>query len=168
MFHEAVVQNGTWERIKGNLVHRVVQEAAVVDEVQVVELFRFADPVQSVTVEVRCGEPLLMGEDRYYAAEIVVESGFVSGRVGLQVSLEDLDEWERCLAALQAEEGVEWPAGDRSAWLSVVPDDPVEVTVHDSPSTQIAVCVPIDVDAEWLRENRLRLAGFRKAIEGSS
>jgi hypothetical protein len=98
----------------------------VVDEVQAVELFRFEDPVQSVTVEVRCDGPLLMGKERYYAAEIVVESGFISGRVGLQVSLEDLDEWERCLGALQAEEGVEWPAGGRSAWLEVVPDDPVE------------------------------------------
>jgi hypothetical protein len=140
----------------------------VVDEVQAVELFRFADPVQSVTVEVRCSDPLLMGEERYYAAEIVVESDFVSGRVGLQVSLEDLDEWERCLDALQAEEGAEWPAGGRSAWVEVVPDDPVEVTVHDSPSTQIAVRVPIDVDSEWLRENRLRLAGVREAVARSS
>jgi hypothetical protein len=49
----------------------------------------------------------------------------------------------------------------------VVPDDPVEVTVHDSPSTQIAVCVPIDVGSEWLQENRLRLAGVRKAAAGS-
>jgi len=140
----------------------------VVDEAQVVELFRFADSVQSVSVEVRCGEPLLMGEERYYAAEFVVESGFVSGRVGLQVSLEDLDEWERCLDVLQDEEGAEWPAGGRSAWLEVVPDDPVEVTVHDSPSTQIAVRVPIDVGSEWLQENRLRLAAVREAVTRSS
>ena len=140
----------------------------MIDKVQAVELFRFADPVQSVTVEVRCSDPLLMGEERYYAAEIVVESDFVNGRVGLQVSLKDLDEWERCLAALQAEEGAEWPAGGRSAWLEVVPDDPVDVTVHDSPSTQIAVRVPIDVGSEWLQENRLRLAGVREAVARSS
>ncbi|WP_372351157.1 DUF5959 family protein [Streptomyces sp. KL116D] len=136
----------------------------MIDEAQAVELFRFADPAQSVTVEVRCSDPRRMEKERYYAAEIVVESDFVSGRVGLQVSLQDLDEWERCLGALEAEEGVEWPAGDRSAWLEVVPDDPVEVTVHDSPSTQIAVRVPIDVGPEWLRENRLRLAGVREAV----
>ncbi len=109
-----------------------------------------------------------MGAERYYPAEIVVESGFVSGRIGLQVSVEDLDEWERCLDALQAEEGAEWPTGGRSAWLEVVPEDPVEVTVHDSPSTQIAVRVPIDVGSEWLQENRLRLAGVRNAITRSS
>ncbi|WP_435221936.1 DUF5959 family protein [Streptomyces sp. Tue6028] len=139
----------------------------MVDEAQVVELFRFADPVQSVSVEVRCREPLLLGEDRYYAAEIVV-GGFVSGRVGLTVSQDDLEEWGRCLDALQAEEGAEWPAGGRSAWVEVVPDDPVEVTVHDSPSTQIAVRVPIDVGSEWLQENRLRLAGVREAVTASS
>lgn len=139
----------------------------MVDEVQVMQLLRFADPVQSVAVEIRCGDPLLMGNERFFAAEIVVESGFVSGRVGLRVSREDLDEWERCLAALEAEEEVEWPTAGRSAWLGVVPDDPVEVTVHDSPSTQIAVCVPIDVSSEWLQENRLRLAGFRKAVTDS-
>ncbi|MFB7165230.1 DUF5959 family protein [Streptomyces sp. NPDC056242] len=140
----------------------------MVDEVQAFELCRFADSVQSVTVEVRCGEPLLMEEERYYAAEIVVESGFITGRVGLRVSLEDLEEWERCLDALQADEGAEWPAGGRSAWLEVAPDDPVEVTVHDSPSTQIAVRVPIDVGSEWLQENRLRLADVRKAVTRSS
>ncbi|WP_326783255.1 DUF5959 family protein [Streptomyces sp. NBC_00151] len=91
-------------------------------------------------------------------SRIVLKSGFVNERVGLQVSHEDLDEWECCLDALQAEEGVEWPAGDRSAWADVVPDDPVEVTVHDSPSTQIAVRVPIDVASGWLRRSRSNAA----------
>ncbi|MGW5122856.1 DUF5959 family protein [Streptomyces sp. NPDC004069] len=136
----------------------------MVDGALTFELFRFADAVQSVAVEVRCGEPLAMGEERYYAAEIVLQSDLVNGRVGLQVSLEDLDEWEGCLDALQAEEGTEWPAGGRGAWLDVVPEDPVEVTVHDSPSTQIAVRVPIDVDSDWLEENRLRLDRVRKAV----
>ncbi|MFF7331915.1 DUF5959 family protein [Streptomyces sp. NPDC008150] len=84
------------------------------------------------------------------------------------MSLEDIDEWERCLDLLQAEAGAEWPAGGRRAWLEVVPDDPVEVTVHDSPSTGIAVRVPIEVGSEWLRENRLRLAGVREAVACTS
>ncbi|MEU5057486.1 MULTISPECIES: DUF5959 family protein [unclassified Streptomyces] len=137
------------------------------DGVQTFELFQFADTVQSVAIEVRCGGPLTLGEERYYSAEIVVKSGFVNGRVGLQVSREDLDEWERCLDALQAEEGVEWPAGGRGAWVDVVPDDPMEVTVHDSPSTQIAVCVPIDVASDWMKVNRLRLDRVRAAISAS-
>lgn len=137
-------------------------------EARTLELLRFADTVQSVTVEVRCAEPLAMGEERYFAAEIALHSGFVNGRVGLQVSLGDLDEWEHCLDALEAGEGTEWPAGGRSAWLDVVPEDPVEVTVHDSPSTQIAVRVPIDVSSAWLEENRLRWDRVRKAVAAFS
>ncbi|WP_327181244.1 DUF5959 family protein [Streptomyces sp. NBC_01334] len=140
----------------------------MVDEVQTFELFRFADRAQSVAVEVSCGAPLTLGDERYYPAEIVLQSGFVNGRVRLQVSREDLDEWERCLDALQAEEGAEWPAGGRSAWVDVVPDDPVEVTVHDSPSTQIAVRIPIDVASGWLEENQLRLDRVRAAVSASS
>ncbi|WP_448317596.1 DUF5959 family protein [Streptomyces sp. CO7] len=134
------------------------------------DLLRFQDRAQSVAVEVDHLALRGSGDERYYEARIVVRSGFVNGQVGLTVSLEDLDEWERCLDALQAFEaedeeewGVEWPAGDRSAWLEVVPEDPLEVTVHDLPSTQISVRVPID-DPDQLTENRLRLERLRKAL----
>lgn len=136
----------------------------MIDDAHTLELFRFADGVQSVTLRVACDAPMVAGEERYYAAEIVLESGFVSGTVGLHISGGDLDAWDRCLDALDAEEGAEWPPGDRRAWLSVVPEDPMEVTVHDSPSTQIAVQVPIDVAPGWLEENRLRLEHVRKAV----
>ncbi|WP_312870177.1 DUF5959 family protein [Streptomyces himalayensis] len=136
----------------------------MIDDAHALELFRFADRVQSVTLRVACDAPMVTGEERYYAAEIVLESGFVNGTVGLHISGGDLDEWGRCLDALEAEEGAEWPPGGRSAWLSVVPQDPLEVTVHDSPSTQIAVQVPVDVATGWLKENRLRLEHVRMAI----
>jgi hypothetical protein len=132
------------ERIKDTLVRHTFERQTVVTDAQTLELFRFADAGQSVTVEVRCGAPWTVREERYYPAEIVVQSNFVNGRVRLVVSSADLDEWERCLDTLEAEEGTVWPAGDRSAWI-IVPDDPFEVTVHDSPSTQIAVLVPVDV-----------------------
>ncbi|MFF4757246.1 DUF5959 family protein [Streptomyces sp. NPDC001292] len=99
---------------------------------------------------------------------MVRRSDFVDGRVRLTVSPGDLDAWERCPDALQDEEGAEWPAGDRSAWLDVVPEDPLEVTVHDSPSTRFAVRVPIDADSNCLKENRLRLEHVGKAITPSS
>ncbi|MFC8626741.1 DUF5959 family protein [Streptomyces anulatus] len=40
----------------------------------------------------------------------------------------------------------------------------VRMTVHDSPSTQIGVQVPVDVATGWLEENRLRLERVRKVI----
>ncbi|WP_335932193.1 DUF5959 family protein [Streptomyces sp. PTD5-9] len=134
------------------------------DDAQTLELFRFADREQGVTVRVACDAPVVMGEERYYAAEIALESDFVNGSARLYVSAGDLDEWERCLDALEAEEGAEWPPGGRSAWLTVIPEDPVEVTVHDSPSTQIAVRIPVDVTPGWLEENRLRLERVREAV----
>lgn len=152
------------EKIRGDLVHQA-HEAAVADEAQTLELFRFADPGQSVAFEVECGGPSTGGEVRYFSASIVLESDFVHGRVNLVVSVGELEDWERCLDALQAEERVEWPAGGRTAWLEVVPDDPVEVTVHDSPSTQITVCMPIDDTSDWVEENRLRLERVRNVVE---
>lgn len=55
-------------------------------EARKLELFRFADPGQSVALEVDCGEPLVTREEWYYAASLVVESDFVRGRVGLVAS----------------------------------------------------------------------------------
>lgn len=145
-------------------VRSLVYEVVVIDDAHALELFRFADRVQSVTLRVACDAPMGTGEERCYAAEIVLASDFVNGTVGLHISGGDLNEWGRCLDALEGEEGVEWPPGARSAWLSVVPEDPMEVTVYDSPSTQIAVQVPVDVTTGWLEENRLRLEHVRKAI----
>lgn len=66
---------------------------------RVVELFRFEDDYQSVAVEVNLGGVAGVAED-YYSAEIVAKSDFVNRRVGLAVTIEDLDAWERCLDAL--------------------------------------------------------------------
>ncbi|MFI2415815.1 DUF5959 family protein [Streptomyces sp. NPDC018947] len=136
----------------------------MVNDAQTLELFQFADEGQSVTVKVRCDAPWTNGEERYYQAEIVLQSSFVKGRVRLVVSPADLDEWERCLDALEAEEGANWPIGDRSAWMDIVPNDPFEVTVHDSPSTGIAVLVPVDVAEDWLEQNRILLERVRAAL----
>ncbi|PDP89491.1 hypothetical protein CQJ94_00635 [Glycomyces fuscus] len=69
----------------------------MVDATQTLELLRFADPGQSIAVEVECGEPLMSGEEGRFGAFIVVKSDFVHGRIGLVVSAGDLDDWERCL-----------------------------------------------------------------------
>ncbi|MFY7067835.1 DUF5959 family protein [Nocardiopsis changdeensis] len=147
------------------MTERMNGREAVEDEVQKLELFLFADPVQSVAVEVVCGDPLVMGEERYYAASIVLRSDFVNGHARLMVSVKDLDDWERCLDTLRGEEGTAWPKGDRTAWLEVSPEDPLEVIVHDMPSTQITVRMPIDDTSDWGEENQRRLERVRHAIE---
>ncbi|GAA1441186.1 hypothetical protein GCM10009602_15420 [Nocardiopsis tropica] len=136
----------------------------VTGEVRVLELFRFADPVQGVAVEVELSAPWKAGQERFLGARLVLESGFVNGRLALALSSGDLDDWERCLDDLHAEKRAVWPRGGRTAWLEVVPEDPVEVVVHDMPSTQIAVRMPIDVAEDWLEENRARLDRVREAV----
>ncbi|MGW8528921.1 DUF5959 family protein [Nocardiopsis sp. NPDC055824] len=133
-------------------------------ETRFLELFRFADRVQGVAVEVELSAPRKAGQECFFGARLVLESGFVNGRLGLTLSSGDLDDWERCLDDLHAENRALWPRGDRTAWLEVVPEDLVEVIVHDMPSTQIAVCVPIDVAEDWLEENRARLDRIREAL----
>ncbi|MGW4177635.1 DUF5959 family protein [Streptomyces rubiginosohelvolus] len=83
----------------------LVYEVVVIDETSALELFRFADSAQNVTLRVACDVPMVAGEEIYYAAEIAVDSGFISGTVGLHISDSDLDEWGQCLAALEADEG---------------------------------------------------------------
>ncbi|MFG3397906.1 DUF5959 family protein [Streptomyces parvus] len=56
--------------------------------------------MQSVIFRVTCDAPMVTGEERYYAAKIVVESDFINGTVGLHISEADLDEWSHCLDAL--------------------------------------------------------------------
>ncbi|WP_223830361.1 DUF5959 family protein [Nocardiopsis quinghaiensis] len=119
------------------------------DEARTWELLRFSDPGQSIAVEIGHGDPLPRGQERYCAAHIVLQSGFVNGRLGVLLSSQDLDDWERCLDALHAEERVErraalfpldltprldpgqpgtgmwetaWPAPTRSAWGFGVPE----------------------------------------------
>ncbi len=96
------------------LVRALVYEVVVIDDANALELFRFADRVQSVTLRVACDAPRAAGEERYFAAAIVMESGFVNGSVGLHISGAYLDEWGRCLDALEAEEE---PSGRPAAVL---------------------------------------------------
>ncbi|CAL9372924.1 hypothetical protein SUDANB121_00910 [Nocardiopsis dassonvillei] len=129
------------------------------------DLFRFHDPHRAVAVTVTVPDTPGAG---YMDGELVVESDFVRGRLRLAVTGADLDDWERRLDDLAADRAVEWPPSDRSAWLSVVPDDPFTITVHDTPSTQVEVRVPVEVREDWPQENRARLERVRRAWEAVS
>ncbi|WP_406200410.1 DUF5959 family protein [Streptomyces sp. NBC_01017] len=57
-----------------------------------------------------------------------------------------------------------WPSEGRTAYLTLVAEDPYVVEVHDASSTQISVRVPIDLKAEWLDSARERLAAVRREL----
>ncbi|WP_329304576.1 DUF5959 family protein [Streptomyces anulatus] len=139
-----------------------------------IELIRLADPSQSVTVRLRSTEPTLESLGvRYYDAEAVVTSGFVNGTVYLGFDSEDLSDWGWLLDAIEEDEQeadldepftADWPRSGRTAYLRFIADDPYVVEVHDGPSTQIVVSVPLDMREEWIAESRERLAAARAAL----
>ncbi|MBB6170433.1 hypothetical protein HNR23_000493 [Nocardiopsis mwathae] len=125
-----------------------------------IDVFRFYDPVQSVAARMYEDPDYEVRGRLVYPGEIIVESSFVEGRVRLCLSVRDLKEWSSCLQELENEEPVAWPTEERTARVEVVPDDPLVVTVVDSPSSQVSVRVPVDVDLdECLVENRELLKG---------
>ncbi|MFE1876432.1 DUF5959 family protein [Streptomyces sp. NPDC059496] len=139
-----------------------------------IELIRLADPGQSVTVRLRSTEPTLESLGvRYYDAEAVVTSGFVNGTVYLGFDSEDLSDWGQLLDAIEENEQeadldepftADWPRSGRTAYLRFIADDPYVVEVHDGPSTQIVVSVPLDMSEEWIAESRERLAAARATL----
>ncbi|MFC8866596.1 DUF5959 family protein [Streptomyces sp. NPDC057148] len=139
-----------------------------------IELIRLADPGQSVTVRLRSTEPTLENQGvRYYDAEAVVTSGFVNGTVYLGFDSKDLSDWGRLLDAIEENEQeadldelftADWPRSGPTAYLRFIADAPYVVEVHDGPSTQIVVTVPLDMSEEWIAESRERLAAAREAL----
>ncbi|MYS87892.1 DUF5959 family protein [Embleya scabrispora] len=138
------------------------------------ELIRLADSVQSVSVRLRSTTPTAESLGvRYYDAEAVVTSGFVNGTVHLGFDSEDLTDWSRLLEAIAGaeQEGgpvepvrADWPRAGSSAYLRFITEDPYVVEVHDGPSTQIVVSVPLDMGEEWIAESSERLAAVRAVL----
>ncbi|MGW2368395.1 DUF5959 family protein [Streptomyces sp. NPDC001667] len=135
------------------------------------ELIRLADGDQRISV--RLADRVPAWEPGYYAADIVITSGFVNARLRILVTLADLDHWAGALdrvetaELLSAEEDVltvDWPPAGNDGFLRFIADDPYVVEVHDSPQTQISVSVPLDLKEGWLPEARQRLRSVRAIL----
>ncbi|RRR69687.1 hypothetical protein EHS43_42060 [Streptomyces sp. RP5T] len=128
------------------------------------------DGMQSVAVRLLSPTP----QYGYYDAEIVIRSDFVNATVRTSFNADDLDDWAALLEAVEesdTEAGESddvltgnWPGEGRTAYLTFIAEDPYVVEVHDAPSTQISVRVPIDLKAEWLDGARERLVTVRRVL----
>jgi hypothetical protein len=141
----------------------------VTESAEPLELIRLDDGTQSVVVRVLSAQP------GYYDAEIVIRSDFVNATVRTDFDADDIGEWGDLLDAVedddadteQDEDDVfagNWPREGRAAYLTFVADDPYVVEVHDAPSTQICVRVPLDLKPDWIAESRARLTAVRRAL----
>lgn len=100
------------------------------------------------------------------AAEIVVDTPFVAGRVQLTLSRLRLTSWGEALDRLEAGEDIDWLHVQRgpsvSIHLSGKRDCP-EVVVEDDFISMTTVRVPIDLPADWIATHRRLLSAVLTA-----
>ncbi|WP_328551420.1 MULTISPECIES: DUF5959 family protein [unclassified Streptomyces] len=100
------------------------------------------------------------------AAEIVVDTPFVSGRVDLALWRSRLVSWGEALDRLEAGEDIAWLQVQRGPSVFIHLDgqrDCPEVVVEDVLVSMAAVRVPIDLPADWIETHRHLLASVLSA-----
>ncbi|WP_316744467.1 DUF5959 family protein [Streptomyces sp. MK7] len=134
------------------------------------ELIRLSDEEQSVSLRI-IGGMSFSGTDQCDAlhAEIVVGTGFVSGRVELYLNAYDLDSWAEVLEAVAAGRKATWLESGRSPRIMIDPTEETEsgcteVSVCDVAGSQVFVTVPIVNQPDWGAHRRL-LAAVRSRFQ---
>ncbi|MFD0355695.1 DUF5959 family protein [Streptomyces sp. NPDC127110] len=137
------------------------------DEGEGVDLICLIDPDSSVRVRI-------LGRNRpgdtpyndYLDAELVITSTFVSGRLGLCLSPEVMDDWSTALNGLSDRQGIRWRAmGETEIRIDIdrrfsVPR-PI-VTVDDGGESGVSVRVVLDPGDGWVDEQREQLGRVRQ------
>ncbi|MFF5341945.1 DUF5959 family protein [Streptomyces cellulosae] len=130
------------------------------------KLICLSDEEQSVSLRV-IGGMSFSGTDQYDAlhAEIVVSTGFVSGRVELYLNAYDLDSWAEVLESVAAGGRATWLESGRNPRIMIDPAEEnesgcTEVSVCDVTSSQVFVTVPIANQPDW-SAHRQMLAAVR-------
>lgn len=93
-------------------------------------------------------------------AEIVVRTPFVSGRLGLGLSVSRLECWGEVLDRLDAGQDTAWMETSRGPSLFVRLDGErgcPEVVVEDESGSMVTVCVPVVPPDDWIADHRRRL-----------
>ncbi|MFE3496152.1 DUF5959 family protein [Streptomyces sp. NPDC059175] len=131
------------------------------------ELIHLADEEQSVSLRIVEGMSF-SGSDRYDAlrGEIVIGTGFVSGRVELYVNAFDLDSWAEVLDSVDAGRKATWLESGRSPRIMIdcteeTESGYTEVSVYDVTGSQVFVTVPVETPPDWTARHRRLLAEVR-------
>lgn len=134
------------------------------------ELICLSDEEQSVSLRV-IGGMSFSRTDQYDAlhAEIVVSTGFVSGRVELYLNAYDLDSWAEVLETAAAGGKASWLESGRSPRIMIDATEEnesgcTEVSVCDVTGSQVCVTVPIVNQPDW-GAHRLLLAAVRSRFQ---
>ncbi|MEW2133960.1 DUF5959 family protein [Streptomyces sp. NPDC005435] len=125
------------------------------------ELIRLSDEEQHVSLRI-LGGVRFSGTDRYDAlhGEIVIGTGFVSGRVELHLNAYDLDSWAEVLDTAEAGRQAVWLESGSSPRVMIDPAERTEsgcteVGVCDITGSQVLVTVPLATEPDWAAHRRL-------------
>ncbi|MFJ9776717.1 DUF5959 family protein [Kitasatospora sp. NPDC101157] len=104
----------------------------------------------------------------YLDCEFVVETGTVNGSFPVGITSDDLDEWEEALDSLAGNRRVSWLNSGRSVQLGIKPWQPgvIAVSIHDGPSSQVTVSLPLSPPTGWIEAHRARLENVRRVLAG--
>ncbi|MFD8914654.1 DUF5959 family protein [Streptomyces sp. NPDC059575] len=103
------------------------------------------------------------------AAEIVVDTPFVAGRVDLSLWRSRLTSWADALVRLEAGEDIAWLHVQRgpSVYIRLKGErDCPEVVVEDKLISMTTVRVPIDLPSDWVATHRSLLSAVIGAWDG--
>ncbi|MFE4337500.1 DUF5959 family protein [Streptomyces sp. NPDC056831] len=99
-------------------------------------------------------------------AEVLVTSGFVSGRLAMALRPSDLASWARALDRLSAGQDICWRDDDHSPEIRIQPyneeHETVAVRVEDLGSSCVSVFIPLCREEGWIDEQRRLLAQVRQ------
>ncbi|MGW0925826.1 DUF5959 family protein [Streptomyces sp. NPDC002755] len=99
-------------------------------------------------------------------AEVLIESGFVSGRLDLSLLPNDLDDWSSALDVLATGGDVCWMDGDRSPEIRIQAlneeHETPAVHVEDVVRSSISVFLPLRLEEMWIDDQRKLLQLVRR------
>ncbi|MFF3263790.1 DUF5959 family protein [Streptomyces sp. NPDC002932] len=99
-------------------------------------------------------------------AEVLVTSGFVSGRLAMALRPSDLESWARALDRLSAGQDICWRDDDHSPEIRIQPyneeHETVAVRVEDLGRSCVSVFVPLCLEEGWIDEQRRLLVHVRQ------
>ncbi|GHF77628.1 hypothetical protein GCM10018790_64690 [Kitasatospora xanthocidica] len=100
--------------------------------------------------------------------EFVVETETISGSFPVGITSDDLDDWEEALDRLADDLFVSWLNSGRSVELGIKPlrSGAIGVSIHDAPSSQVTVSLPLSPPAGWVEDHRARLESVRRVLTG--
>ncbi|MER7585654.1 DUF5959 family protein [Kitasatospora sp. NPDC097691] len=132
------------------------------------DLIHLADPpgTSGHVVSLRVLERV-PGSD-FLDCEFVVETETINGSFPVGITSDDVDAWEEALDKLAGNRLVSWLTSGRSVQLGIKPLRPgvIGVSIHDGPSSQVTVSLPLSPPAGWIEDHRARLENVRRVLAG--